>query len=60
MAKPNIHDIEVGIEVDTDQLEDAIEKADELGSAMARIAPTVSVIRPKGCTINIYTGGLNG
>lgn len=60
MFNQNIDDIEVGIEVDTDQLENAIEKADELGSAMARIAPTVSVIRPKGCTINIYTGGVNG
>lgn len=52
--------VSVGVNVDTDQLDDAIEKADELAEAMARIAPIVSIIRPSGCHINIYTGGQNG
>ena len=52
--------VSVGINVDTDQMEDAIEKADELAEAMARIAPMVSIIRPSGCHINIYTGGQTG
>lgn len=49
--------ISVGIDVDTDQLDEAIEKTDELGEALARIAPEVSIIRPTGCTFNIYVGG---
>ena len=52
--------VSVGVNVDTDQMEDAIEKADELAEAMARIAPMVSIIRPSECHINIYTGGQNG
>ncbi len=54
--------ISVGVNVDTDQMEDAIEKADELAEAMARIAPMVSIIRPSGCSfyINFHEGEKNG
>lgn len=51
------HTVSVGVEVDTDQLDDALEKTDELGEAMARIAPEVSIIRPSGCTFKFYIGG---
>ena len=60
MANMKAGTVSVGVNVDTDELEDAIEKADELAEAMARIAPMVSIIRPSGCHINIYTGGQNG
>lgn len=49
--------VNIGVEVDTDQLDDAIEKVDELGEAMARIAPELSIVRPTGCSFNIYIGG---
>ena len=54
--------VSVGVNVDTDQMEDAIEKADELAEAMARIAPVVSIIRPSGCSfyINFHKGENNG
>lgn len=54
--------VSVGVNVDTDQLEDAIEKADELAEAMARIAPIVSIIRPSGCSfyIHFHIGEKNG
>ena len=56
-AKFTAQTVNVGINVDTEQLEDAIEKADELGEAMARIAPALSIVRPNGCTFNINIGG---
>lgn len=51
------HSISVDVEVDTEQVDDAIEKADELGEAMARIAPEVSIVRPSGCTFIFNVGG---
>lgn len=52
-----VHTVSVGVEVDTDQLDDALEKTDELGEAMARIAPEVSIIRPTSCTFIFNVGG---
>lgn len=45
--------VSVGVNVDTDQLEDAIEKTDELADAMARIAPMISIVRPSRCSFYI-------
>lgn len=45
--------VSVGVNVDTDQIEDAIEKADQLADAMARIAPMISIVRPSGCSFYI-------
>lgn len=55
-----VHTVSVGVEVDTEQVDEAIEKVDELGEAMARIAPELSIIRPTGCTFIITIGGQHG
>ena len=55
-----IGQVNVAVNVDTDQMDDAIEKADELADAMARIAPVIRIIRPSGCSFNIYMEGKQG
>lgn len=53
-ATDELHTIGVGIEVDTEAVDEAIEKVDALGDATADLAPMVSFRNLKGCTINIY------
>lgn len=48
-----MREIEVEVKVDTDQMDDAIEKADELVEILGKTPPQISIHRPKGCTFNI-------
>ncbi len=47
-------EVEVGINVDTSELDEAIEKADELCEVTQDFSPMVSIRGCKNCTFNIY------
>ena len=49
-----IKEIEVGIACDTSELDDAIEKSEQLSELTNDFAPMVSIRNCKGCTFNIY------
>ena len=49
-----INEIEVGIACDTSELDDAIEKSEQLAELTNDFAPMVSIRNCKGCTFNIY------
>lgn len=46
--------IEVGVAVDTEELDEALDKTSELGELMNDLAPQVSIRNCRGCTFNIY------
>ncbi|MBQ9069304.1 MAG: hypothetical protein IJ131_09685 [Eggerthellaceae bacterium] len=53
MREP-INEIEVGIACDTSELDDAIDKSEQLSELTNDLAPMVSIKNCKGCTFNIY------
>lgn len=46
--------VSVGVEVDSEAVDEALEKVDALGDATADLAPMVSIRSCRGCTFNIY------
>ena len=48
-------DIEIGIAVDTEELDDALEKSEELAELANNMSPQVTIRNCRGCTFNIYT-----
>ena len=46
--------IEVGVEVDTEAVDDALEKVDALGDATAGLSPLVTIRNNRNCTFNIH------
>lgn len=46
--------VEMGVAVDTESLDEAIEKTSELGELTQDLAPQVSIRNCRGCTFNIY------
>lgn len=46
--------IGIGISVDDQSVEEALEKVEALGEATADLAPMVSLRSLRGCTVNIY------
>ena len=53
MTKP-IKNIEVGIDVETSSLDEAVDKIGELSELTADMAPQVSIRNCCNCTFNIY------
>ena len=49
-----VGDLEIGIGVDTTELDEAIDKAGELSEVTSDFSPQVSIRNCKGCTFNIY------
>ena len=52
----NVKGVEIGatIDVDATSVEEATEKVEALGEAMADIAPLVTIRGLRGCTVNVY------
>lgn len=46
--------LELGIECDTEALDEALEKTSELGELTQDLAPQVSIRNCRNCTFNIY------
>lgn len=49
-----IGEVEVGIAVDTEQVDEAIEKCGELSEVMGEFSPQVVIRNCRDCTFNIY------
>lgn len=47
-------EIEIGVAVDAQAVDEAIEKVGALGEATSDLAPLVSIRASRGCTFNIY------
>ena len=54
MSEMKDREIEIGIGVDTAELDEAVEKADELVALTQDVAPMVSIRHLRGCTVNVY------
>lgn len=49
-----VDNIEIGIACDTEALDEAIEKSEQLSELCADISPLVSIRNCRSCTFNIY------
>jgi hypothetical protein len=49
--------VEVGVEVDTSQIDEAIEKTGEFVELRQDLVPHVSIRNARNCTFNITIGG---